>query len=312
MQTITTKKLTAALIVVLCCVMGLIPVIAFSHSIVAEELPQLIVEEQINANGDTIYHVQGIKEYLFAPQTRAADGTSRLHTLLRTLQYTDEQIAVMPEERKQAFAEAEEVYVASATATQLEEVNSGTQTAHKLTICTRVIRTENIIWEPNGPYYIYRLLGEAEYEQSTGQIPVARGKDAMLFSWKGALYTLDIQKLGTMIVDQYSLLGSYKGTFYEYMGVSENVTEYNGFSKAWGMHYDLPNDTLVSRYGNFKFCNDLMIAAGSDFMVYNFYAHCRTTASTANVTIDEENGYVLDSGTCMMTYAPDLYIQIPR
>lgn len=312
METITTKKLTAALIVALCCVMGLIPVIAFSHSTVAEELPQLIVEEQTNGNGDTIYHVQGIKEYLSAPQTRAADGTSRLHTLLRTLQYTDEQIAVMPEERKQAFAEAEEVYVASATATQLEEVNSGTQTAHNLTIWTRVIRTENIIWEPNGPYYIYRLLGEAEYEQSTGQIPVARGKDAMLFSWKGSLYRLDIQKLGTMIVDQFNLLGSYKQTFYEYLGYSRFLTEYNSFSNGWGMHYDLPNDTLVSRYGNFKFCNDLMIAAGSDFNLYNIYAHAPATDLTANVTIDEEKGHVLDDGTSMITFAPTMFIQIPR
>lgn len=317
MQYITTKKLTVALLVALCCVMGMIPVIAFSHSAVAEELPQLIVEEEINQDGDTVYHIQGIEEYMSAPQTRSSNSESRLNTLLHTLQYTDEQIATMSEEQKTTYAQAKEVYMSSAPYAY-EEISSGTKYSYKLTMSMRVVRTgEEVNDFIHGYSYAYVMYGDAVYDKTQGiqWTPQTRGIDAMAFGWSSnARFTSSRRQLELQMECESASIwtGATKSVHYDSLKNNPQfITEYQ-FSQGWGGHIDLPNNTLANAYKNFEFYEACEVYAEGDFTIDFVYAH-RTLNGTATLSTDPSIGMIYATSVHTdVAHAPRIFIQIPR
>ena len=317
MQYITTKKLTVALLVALCCVMGLIPVIAFSHTTMAEELPQLIVEEEINQDGDTVYHIQGIEEYMSAPQTRSSNSESRLNTLLHTLQYTDEQIATMSEEQKTTYAQAKEVFMSSKPYAY-EEISSGTKYSYKLTVSMRVVRTgEEVNDFIHGYSYGYAMFGDAVYDKTQGiqWTPQTRGIDAMMFGWSSnARYPSTISGLELQMKCESASIwtgATKKAHTDSWKENPQFITEYN-ISQGWGGHIDLPNNTMANAYKNFEFYEECEVYAEGDFMIDFAYAH-RTINGTATLSVDPSTGTInATSEHTDVAHAPRLFIQIPR
>lgn len=312
MQYITTKKRTVALLIVLCCVMGLIPVIAFSHTTMAEELPQLIVEEQTNADGDTVYHVQGIKEFMSAPQTRSSNSESRLNTLLRTLQYSEEEIANMSSEQKANYARAKEVYL-SANSYEYPEVGSGSKYSYKLTVSLRVILIDE---RASDSSYIYVLYGNADYDKTQGiqWVPMTRGIDAMMFGWTPtARFANNYRNVEAVMECESASIWTGATKSYHYDSLKEGaqfVTEY-ALDQGWGAHIDLPNNTLVNGYKNFEFAATYELYAKENFTLNFAYAH-RTFNGVVDLKVDSESGMIYATSTMTdVAYAPKLYIQIP-
>lgn len=175
----------------------------------------------------------------------------------------------------------------------------------------RVIRTTETIDSKDGKRYVYRLIGNVHYDtfNGNGWIPQTREKDVMVFAWSGNNVIVNGSGTALMVSDTVNFwTHAYKNTNRNTMG-DRFVSEYP-IAGGWGVRFDLPNNSLVNGYVNFKLSGEVKVAALTDFNFYHEYAH-RTIVGDVSVSIGSGGSINIGTGGTDVAKAKALGIILP-
>lgn len=307
------KVITKSLITIIAIIILLLQLFCTVGMVSAEEESTLSIIEYTNEDGSITYNIKNVKNYLNQRNRTIGSNMDKSTTVLKALQYSDEEISKMSSEQIYDYTYIEEAYVTQTTAYVQDEYESEHSHMNKLTIWSRVIRTGETIASNDGTCHVYRLIGDVQYDTFTGNgwIPQTREKDIMVFAWSGNNIIVNGSRKGTMICDVIDFWNhGYKYTAYNYLGSSRFIDEYPPLGNGWGVRYDLPNNSPINGYVNFKLTSEIEIAALNNFNFYHEYAH-RTIIGDVSVSVGTSGVINIGINGTDVAKAPVIGVFIP-
>lgn len=260
---------------------------------------QLVVTQQ-DIDGATKITIDNIGNFL-NKSGKLRSTTNKYDELLKTLAFTEEEIASMSNEYKASYSDAISAIVVSntyeiekpdaPTINNLSKSIEETNHIHKLTITTRVVRQADYITNTQ-TYSTFRINTSVVFDRLSTYNPQIRLKDLLSFHWTTNALILG-DKSGYFICDVQDFFSKkYKSTSYSYMG-SKIVKEYPS-GADWGIMYDLPANSLINGYYNFRLGGEVTIGVTENFNLYSAYAHKRLAG---NISVSTSGAGLSFSGT---------------
>lgn len=284
---------TLSIIILLLCMILLIP------QAYAQPDEQLIVTYQ-DIDDATKIKIENISNFL-NKTGNLRSATNKYDELLKTLAFTEEEIASMSNEYKASYSNAISADVITSTfeiekpdaptTNNLNKIVEETNHIHKLTITTRVVRQTDYVTNTQ-TYSTFRINTSVVFDRLSTYNPQIRLKDLLSFHWTTNALILG-DKSGYFICDVQDFFSKkYKSTSYSYMG-SNIVKEYPS-GADWGIMYDLPANSLINGYYNFRLGGEVTIGVTENFNLYSAYAHKRLAG---NISVSTSGAGLSFSGT---------------